>query len=99
MALPLMENTLHPREEPQTTSTLTLQQFLQKSLPVFLFICIFTQGEEMSQLGTSVSNKQQGKLCQVSGTSGERLCVQRRFWGNPEVTVSGKGALYLWKYL
>lgn len=54
---------------------------------------------EMSQVGTSMSNKGQGKLCQVTGASGERLCVQRSSWGNPGVTLSGKGALYFWKHL
>lgn len=46
MALPFMEQILHPGEKPQTTFTLSLQQFLQNSLPMLTYICIFHQGEE-----------------------------------------------------
>lgn len=69
MALLFLEQMLHPGEE--TTSTLSLQQFLQKSLPMVPYVCIFHQGEEdeMSQMG---------KLYEVSGTSREKtLCTKK----------------------
>lgn len=46
MALPFTEQMLHPGEEPQTTFTLSLQQFLQNSLLMLTYICIFQQDEE-----------------------------------------------------
>lgn len=48
--------------------------------------------------GHQWATNNRAKLCQVAGASGEWLCVQRSSWGNPGVTLGGKGGLYLWKH-
>lgn len=46
MALPFLEQMFHPGEGPQTTFTLSLHHFLQKSLPMVPYVCIFHEGVE-----------------------------------------------------
>lgn len=97
MALPFVEQMLHPEEEPQMIFNLS------RSLSPWSLVSASPtkarKESKMSQVGTSVSSRGRGKLYQVTGASGEKHCVQRSSCRNLGVTLSGKVVLYFWKLL